>query len=274
MTEHNKNMEGTTWNTTTGIYCQEGFCSGEIDKIAKAVCSMQSELEHSKKDSQGYNYKYSDLLQVIETAKPALEKSKLSIVQLVGDLDASNNIGLTTLLLHESGQWFKSHASMPLVEMKGSNKAQEAGATISYMRRYAYQAIIGMASEDTDGVPSTNVKPVETKTESKKKTEPLKLVGKEINPERAELEFWKTYIGKSKEPDALKSTLCQLYYMDCKKKLNLDEDVALALAGSYVGLEKPESLKDVFSSAKNLTSVCMKMKDAHDLDLFKKIRGV
>jgi hypothetical protein len=34
--------------------------------------------------------------------------------------------------------------------MKGCNEAQRAGAVYSYLRRYAFQAIIGMSSEDND----------------------------------------------------------------------------------------------------------------------------
>jgi hypothetical protein len=35
---------------------------------------------------------------------------------------------------------------------KNMNAAQALGASISYMRRYAYQAILGMTSEDNDAV--------------------------------------------------------------------------------------------------------------------------
>ena len=34
--------------------------------------------------------------------------------------------------------------------MKSCNPAQRAGAVYSYLRRYAFQAILGMSSEDND----------------------------------------------------------------------------------------------------------------------------
>ena len=237
-----------------------------IEKIAKAICEMQTELEHAKKDSKGFNYNYSDLTGVIETAKPALNKHKLSVIQLVGQVDSNKNIGLTTLLLHDSGQYFRSYMNMPLVGMKGSNQAQEAGATISYMRRYAYQAIIGMASEDSDGVPDT--KNVQDKSASNLKPNPPK----EKMPDQVELDFWKNEITKAADPEEFKTTLCKIYYIETKNKLGLDRDVARSLAGSYAGIDNPRSLKDVFSSAKNLAKVCLSMMDEHSIELFEGLR--
>lgn len=145
------------------MQAQDTGMSDKIDAISLALAKAQEELESAKKDQSGYGYNYSDLASVIKTAKPVLAKNALSIVQLLGPTEG--NVSVTTILAHSSGQFFKSNASLPLIDMKGCNSAQSAGASISYLRRYAYQAILGMSSEDTDAS-SQGVK--------SKKTEPKK----------------------------------------------------------------------------------------------------
>lgn len=122
--------------------------SVEINEISLALSKAQSELDAAKKDSSGYGYNYSDLATVIASAKPVLAKHNLAIVQLVGN--TTDMVTVTTILTHSSGQYFKSVASLPVIDMKGTNAAQNAGASLSYLRRYAYQAIIGQPSEDND----------------------------------------------------------------------------------------------------------------------------
>jgi hypothetical protein len=121
----------------------------QVDQISTALSEAQAELDSAKKDNSGYGYKYSDLATVIDAAKPVLAKHGLAITQLIGQFN-SQMASLTTILTHKSGQFFKSTASIPLVEMKGCNVAQSFGSSISYLRRYSYQAILGMASEDND----------------------------------------------------------------------------------------------------------------------------
>jgi len=123
--------------------------SSSINEISEALSKAQSELESANKDQSGYGYNYSDLATVIKTAKPVLAKHNLAVTQLVA-VSSSGDPAVTTLLVHSSGQYFRSYASMPAVEMKGCNIAQQSGATLSYLRRYAYQAILGMSSEDND----------------------------------------------------------------------------------------------------------------------------
>ncbi len=127
----------------------EESMSKDIADIATALSKAQSELDSAKKDSSGYGYNYSDLASVINTSKPILAKHNLAIVQLIGE-QSKEQVSLTTILTHSSGQFFKSKATLPVIEMKGCNAAQGAGASLSYLRRYAYQAIIGQPSEDND----------------------------------------------------------------------------------------------------------------------------
>lgn len=147
--------------------------SDSIDEIAGALSSAQSELGAAKKDQSGFGYNYSDLAQVIASSKDALSKNGLAVVQLVGS--TNDKVNLTTILTHKSGQYFKSEATVDVISMKGCNAAQNMGASLSYLRRYTYQAIIGQPSEDNDASSSgfskkAAPKKPEPKTETKSKT--------------------------------------------------------------------------------------------------------
>ena len=57
---------------------------------------------------------------------------------------------LITLLIHESGQWLKSIFAVENVVMKQCNSLQQLGAGLTYARRYAFSAIVGLSQEDND----------------------------------------------------------------------------------------------------------------------------
>lgn len=151
---------------TNNVNLVDTLMSSEIAEIATALSAAQAELEAAKKDQSGYGYNYSDLNSVITTAKPILAKNGLCLTQLLGQ--TTTDVTVTTILAHKSGQYFKSVSSLPVIDMKGCNVAQGAGASISYLRRYAYQAILGMSSEDNDA--SSDGKKVSTGGASQKKS--------------------------------------------------------------------------------------------------------
>ena len=139
--------------------------SQEIKEFATAFCAFQSEVSNPKttEDNPFFNSKYSDLANVLRTIKEPLVKNGLSILQgatteerMVG---ASNEIQaivcIETILLHLSGQYarytlrivadrFAQGKPVPLT-------AQGIGSAITYGRRYAVNAILGVAQEDDDG---------------------------------------------------------------------------------------------------------------------------
>lgn len=132
--------------------------SYQLNELATALAEAQGEMEAAKKGEEGYGYNYSDLATVIATAKPILAKHGLAVTQLVGNT-VDGAVSITTILTHKSGQFIESNATLPMIDMKGCNAAQNAGASLSYLRRYAYQAIIGQPSEDNDASPNGFSKP-------------------------------------------------------------------------------------------------------------------
>lgn len=174
---------------------QDDSMSNSINEIATALSKAQAELEGAKKDSAGYGYNYSDLASVINSSKPVLAKHGLAVVQLVGK-QTETQVEVTTILTHSSGQFFKSVATLPVIEMKGCNEAQGAGASLSYLRRYAYQSIIGQPSEDVDA--SSEGKP---KTASSFKKKSPKVEAK-VEAKKSETEAKPNFRRKKKQDTA------------------------------------------------------------------------
>lgn len=158
-----------------------------IDQIAIALSRAQGELESVPKDEMGYGYSYSSLADTIRLAKPVLAKYELAISQLVSNKE--NRPAVITILMHSSGQFIRSEASLPLIEMKGCNEAQRAGAVYSYLRRYALQAILNMSSEDNDAASEVNVNKPKTKTaaptEKERELNKLRAMVKDVGANRA-----------------------------------------------------------------------------------------
>jgi len=121
--------------------------SETINQIAAAVIAAQGEDGSAKKtaDNPFFKSKYADLAGVVETARPVLTRHGLGVVQSA-DCDGELAV-VETLLVHTSGEWFKSRTVLKPTKAD----PQGMGSAVTYARRYAYMAIIGMAAEDDDG---------------------------------------------------------------------------------------------------------------------------
>ena len=126
--------------------------SDSVLKLSGALAKAQAEMPAVEKNATNpfLKNRYADLGAVIEAAKPILAKNGLSVVQMPVSLD--NSIGVTTMLMHESGEWLEGTIFLPIGDEKGKSVAQVTGSVITYLRRYSYASILGMyADEDTDG---------------------------------------------------------------------------------------------------------------------------
>lgn len=121
--------------------------SDEIGELAKALANAHKDFKPVLKDASNpfFKSKYADLAGVIEATSEALSKNGLALIQ--SPRLGLNRIAVTTLLAHSSGQWLRDDLELPLSKFD----AQGAGSAITYARRYAYQAIVGVAAEDDDG---------------------------------------------------------------------------------------------------------------------------
>lgn len=104
------------------------------------------------KDGNGqHKFKFADLPEVISAIREPLAENGLGYSQHP-TLDGDRFI-LRTIVYHKSGGFMTSEYPLP-----GSAKPQEMGAAITYARRYALCAMLGIhADEDDDGAAAADV---------------------------------------------------------------------------------------------------------------------
>lgn len=89
--------------------------------------------------------KYASLSAHLDVLKPIFNKHGLAILQFpIGDADS---VGVKTIIIHKDGA--SLHASALVPAEKGMS-GQQAGALISYLRRYSLASVAGVATEDDD----------------------------------------------------------------------------------------------------------------------------
>ena len=143
--------------------------SEKIDELAKALIKFQSQISVVEKNTQGYGYKYADLAQIVNSINKPLKESGLAYTQLL--TNGVEFVTVTTMLLHESGQYIESilSAKIDIPKTKSGTDSmtsiQAEGSIITYLRRYSLASILGIVTdEDIDGA---NPKASEKKTETK-----------------------------------------------------------------------------------------------------------
>jgi hypothetical protein len=101
--------------------------------------------------------------------KGILPKYGLGFAQFPESVDGKD--GVTTIVMHESGEYMSARYEMEATEMKGTNLTQQKGASITYTRRYALCSVFGIPTEeDTDGTVDTPNKTVAKKIEFETKS--------------------------------------------------------------------------------------------------------
>lgn len=111
----------------------------------KAFAEVSAVTKAHKANVGTYNYDYADLTDVLNTVRPVLAKHGLAVAQSVQTNDRM--IDVFTTLVHESGE---SVTFGPL-GLPAGGTPQQAGSAVTYARRYAVLAALGLATEDDDG---------------------------------------------------------------------------------------------------------------------------
>ena len=140
--------------------------SETVGALAAALSKLQGEIQDVHKDKAGYGYKYAELSSVLDIARPLCAKYGLAISQLCESSFAEGSatqllVGVESTLLHSSGEWLSSTLHMPVTAGKGMSLAQAAGSVITYARRYALAALLGIAQTDNDAsIKESTVDPI------------------------------------------------------------------------------------------------------------------
>lgn len=144
--------------------------SATIAALAKALNEFQAEVDAVGKDGRNThrNSRYATWANIRETVFPVLTKHGLALTQHPEGADT-----LTSLLLHVSGEWLRSTLTMCVGEEKRERAAetyiktpQTHAISITYYKRNAASAILGLAFDDDDDgeqpSPKTTEKPAAT----------------------------------------------------------------------------------------------------------------
>ena len=131
--------------------------SESIKELATALSKVQGELTYAKKDSANPFFKstYADLESVWDACRSLLAKNGLSVIQMPGNY-FEGRMWLVTKLCHTSGEWIEQEMSVPVQKAD----PQGAGSALTYMRRYALAAVVGVVQADDDGNAASSPKPV------------------------------------------------------------------------------------------------------------------
>jgi hypothetical protein len=131
--------------------------SESIANLAKALSIVQGKLTYAVKDSANpfFKSKYADLESVWDACRNLLAENGLCVMQFPGEF-IDGCMSLTTILAHSSGEWIKQTMEVPVTKPD----AQAVGSAITYMRRYALAAVVGVVQADDDGNAASSPKPV------------------------------------------------------------------------------------------------------------------
>ena len=139
--------------------------SDSIKELATALSKVQGELTYAKKDSANpfFKSRYADLESVWDACRSLMAANGLSVIQMPGNY-FEGRMWLVTRLCHESGEWIEQEMSFPVTKAD----AHGCMATITYMRRGALAAFLGVVQADDDGNTAVGVKePTNLKAVSK-----------------------------------------------------------------------------------------------------------
>jgi len=121
--------------------------SEHVTELQKALIAARTDITNLYPSSSGYGYDYVPLEKIIDMLKTVLPKHGLGWVQLPSAGTDNTNIGLTTRVIHTSGEWIEDSVIIPATEVKGTNASQKLGASITYFRRYALCAVFGISGD-------------------------------------------------------------------------------------------------------------------------------
>jgi hypothetical protein len=120
--------------------------STETEKLDAALAKAQGKIRAAKKDRENPHFKskYADMASVLEACREALAEQGITVTQWLLDTDPGKVSVLTRVAFE--GQWMRGTFSIPV----GKPDAQGYGSAVTYCKRYAISAALGIAADDDD----------------------------------------------------------------------------------------------------------------------------
>jgi hypothetical protein len=199
--------------------------SESIGALAAALSKAQADITGALKDSANpfFKSKYADLASCWDACRKQLAANNLCVIQTTDLDDLTNQTVLKTILAHSSGEWVKSIT--PILTKDNSPQAQGSG--ITYARRYALAAIVGLAQIDDDAEAAQGRKGFTN--------DPRGDMGKDVEPARRDelvKEFRAAFDLDAEEKDIALAVLA------VHERVNSDHDLYIAVADAMTAKER------------------------------------
>ena len=132
-----------------GLFGALAKAQGEFGSVER---SQTARIKSKREGGADYAYDYAPLDVVLAAVRPALSRNGIAIMQFPltrSSREGGGSVLVRTLLAHESGQRIWNDLAVGCV----STDAKDVGSAITYARRYALQALLGIAPDhDDDGL--------------------------------------------------------------------------------------------------------------------------
>jgi len=199
--------------------------SETIGALAAALSKAQADITGALKDSSNpfFKSKYADLASCWDACRKQLAANNLCVIQTTDLDDLTNQTVLKTILAHSSGEWVKSIT--PILTKDNSPQAQGSG--ITYARRYALAAIVGLAQVDDDAEAAQGRKPLTV--------DPRGDLGQDVDPAKRDIfvnQFRAAFDMDADEYDIALAVLA------VHELLNPDHDLYIAVANAMTAKER------------------------------------
>lgn len=121
--------------------------SDTTDQLDTAHAASLVELKNVGRLATANRNMYAKIEHCCEYLNPILSKFDLAVTQILSYNEYGNDV-LITRLSHKSGQWYESRAILKMDKTGAQSLNQQLGSSITYMRRYALLAILGIGQID------------------------------------------------------------------------------------------------------------------------------
>lgn len=123
----------------------ENIAAALVDALAElTIVEKGRTAKIPTKDGKSYTYDYADIGDVVKLTRPVLAAHGL--VALTPIHDHGSGLACTVTILHRSGE----RLDFGPFPFDGARDAQATGSAVTYFRRYALVAALGMAAGDDD----------------------------------------------------------------------------------------------------------------------------
>jgi len=218
--------------------------SATIGKLTDALSKFQGSIKQPKlnknvkvktKSGSEYTFQYADLGACISASAPVLAQNGLAVIQTI------QGTQLVTTLSHTSGEFMNS--VLPLNQNTlFSTDFQSIGSMITYLKRYAYCAILGIVADDDDDANAACGNQVEYQNKGQQTTAKQTTATKGVTG--AQLKKFMSDINGQKNIDELMDYWRNLMQEHVELKENKNLTGALFQKSSSLGIAELENCKN------------------------------